>query len=240
MVDHLPREAAEAVLEIATGGNPAVPTVAARDADPFDHPDAQSRFRVMTNVEELERALEFPWEKWSVFLHPTQRQLVERDYGGAARVSGSAGTGKTIVALHRAVHLARENPDARILLTTFSDTLAAALSVKLRALIRNEPRIAERVEVAAISTVTKRLAQAQLGAMTVVADEQVRARLVESASGLDVARFTPAFLWDDPRQLVGKPAREIPTGKQLAQRVFENLVGWSRTQIDTQLYPKND
>ncbi len=240
VVDHLPREAAEAVLEIATGGNPAVPTVAARDADPFDHPDAQSRFRVMTNVEELERALEFPWEKWSVFLHPTQRQLVERDYGGAARVSGSAGTGKTIVALHRAVHLARENPDARILLTTFSDTLAAALSVKLRALIRNEPRIAERVEVAAISTVTKRLAQAQLGAMTVVADEQVRARLVESASGLDVARFTPAFLWDDPRQLVGKPAREIPTGKQLAQRVFENLVGWSRTQIDTQLYPKND
>ena len=56
----------------------------------------------MTNVEELERALEFPWEKWTVFLHPEQRQLVERRYAGPARVSGSAGTGKTIVALHRA------------------------------------------------------------------------------------------------------------------------------------------
>ena len=70
---------------------------------PFDHPDAQRRFRVMTNVEELERALDFPWEKWTVFLHPEQRQWVERDYAGPARVSGSAGTGKTIVALHRAV-----------------------------------------------------------------------------------------------------------------------------------------
>ena len=61
----------------------------------------------MTNVEELERALDFPWEKWTVFLHPEQRQWVERDYAGPARVSGSAGTGKTIVALHRAAHLAR-------------------------------------------------------------------------------------------------------------------------------------
>ena len=76
-------------------------------ANPFDHPDAQRRFRVMTNVEELERALDIPWEKWTVFLHPEQRQWVERDYTGPARVSGSAGTGKTIVALHRAVHLAR-------------------------------------------------------------------------------------------------------------------------------------
>ena len=65
------------------------------------------RFRVMGNVEELERALDFPWEKWTVFLHPDQRELVEREYNGPARVSGSAGTGKTIVALHRVVYLAR-------------------------------------------------------------------------------------------------------------------------------------
>jgi hypothetical protein len=65
------------------------------------HPDAQRRFRVLPNVEELERALDFPWEKWAVFLHPAQRQLVDRSYAGPARVSGSAGTGKTIVALHR-------------------------------------------------------------------------------------------------------------------------------------------
>src|SRR5436189_4216484 len=99
---------------------------------PFDHPDAQRRFRVITNVEELQRALDAPWEKWTVFLHPEQRQWVERDYNGPARVSGSAGTGKTVVALHRAAHLSRTNPGARVLLATFSDPLAHALQSKLR------------------------------------------------------------------------------------------------------------
>ena len=142
LTDHLPAEAAEALLELATGGKPRVPQPAVVTANPFEHPDAQRRFRVMANVEELERALDFPWEKWTVFLHPEQRQWVERDYAGPARVSGSAGTGKTIVALHRAAHLARTHPDARVLLTTFSDTLANALQTKLKRLLGNEPRLA--------------------------------------------------------------------------------------------------
>src|SRR5262249_39445927 len=135
LTDHLPAEAAEALLELATGGKPRMPAPDAAVENPFDHPDAQRRFRVMTNVEELQRALDFPWEKWAVFLHPEQRQWVERDYSGPARVSGSAGTGKTIVALHRAAYLARAHPDARILLTTYSDTLANALKVKLKQLL---------------------------------------------------------------------------------------------------------
>src|SRR5690554_875583 len=91
--------------------------------------------------------LEYPWEKWTVFLHPTQRRLVEREYNGPARISGSAGTGKTVVALHRAAYLARRHPEARILLTTFSETLAQLLRIKLHRLIGNEPRVAERIEV---------------------------------------------------------------------------------------------
>ena len=124
---HLPGEAAEALLSLAVGETPEVAPAVVAGADPFDHPDAQRRFRVMNNVEELERALNYPWDKWAVFLHPAQRELVERSFNGPARVSGSAGTGKTVVALHRAVYLARSNPDARVLLTTFSDTLAHAL-----------------------------------------------------------------------------------------------------------------
>jgi hypothetical protein len=114
LADHLPSEAAEALLELATGGKPPIAPPVATGTDPFDHPDAQRRFRVMHNVEELQRALEYPWEKWTIFLHPAQRQLVERDYGGPARVAGLAGTGKTIVALHRAVFLARTNPEAGV------------------------------------------------------------------------------------------------------------------------------
>ena len=82
LADRLPAEAAEALLELATGGQPQLPQPVARAMHPFDHPDAQRRFRVMSNVEELQRALEFPWDKWSVFLHPEQRQPVERHYTG--------------------------------------------------------------------------------------------------------------------------------------------------------------
>jgi mRNA-degrading endonuclease RelE of RelBE toxin-antitoxin system len=78
LADHLPAEAAEALLELATGGRPRVPPPSTVPVSPFDHPDAQRRFRVMANVEELQRALDFPWDRWIVFLHPDQRDLVER------------------------------------------------------------------------------------------------------------------------------------------------------------------
>ena len=63
LAEHLPAEAAEALLELATGGKPKAATVAAPGSDPFAHPDAQRRFRVMRNVEELERALDYPWDR---------------------------------------------------------------------------------------------------------------------------------------------------------------------------------
>ncbi len=134
VIGHLPQEAQEALLKLAVGEKPEPPAPQPETADPFAHPDAQRRFRVLTNVEELKRALDYPWDKWAVFLHPAQEDLVKRTFNGPARVSGSAGTGKTIVALHRAVHLARENPQSRVLLTTFSKPLANALQRKLNSL----------------------------------------------------------------------------------------------------------
>ena len=156
LAEHLPAEAAEALLELATGGKPQ-PVSMGKVTDPFSHPDAQRRFRVMHGVAELEQALNYPWEKWTIFLHPSQQQWVMRDYAGPARVSGSAGTGKTIVALHRAVTLTREQPDARVWLTTFSDTLAHALQNKINCLISHQPRLAERLEVADMNTMGQRL-----------------------------------------------------------------------------------
>ena len=101
LADHLPAEAAEALLELAVGRTPQSSLPVPAGGDPFSHPDAMRRFRVMNNVEELAAALEYPWERWTVFLHPDQSGIVERNYNGPARVSGSAGTGKTVVALHR-------------------------------------------------------------------------------------------------------------------------------------------
>ena len=140
--------------------------------NPFEHPDAQRRFRVMADIEELTRALEFPWEKWTVFLHPEQKDIVERDYTGPARVSGSAGTGKTIVALHRAVYLARTHPNARVLLTTFSDTLASALTAKLKRLLGSEPRLAERIDVHSINAIGHRLYKSHVGPASIASPRE--------------------------------------------------------------------
>ncbi len=163
LAEHLPGEASEALLELATGGTPQRPVHAAADADPFAHPDAQRRFRVMTNAEELQRALDYPWENWTVFLHPAQRDIVERRDSGPARVSGSAGTGKTIVALHRAVHLARTYGQAKVLLATFSDTLARALRLKLERLLGSEPGVQGRITVSAIDRVGIQVYEAAFG-----------------------------------------------------------------------------
>src|SRR5208337_3486678 len=180
--DHLPSEAGEALLELATGGTPKVPQPVPTGVNPFAHPDALRRFRVMNDTEELERAFAYPWDKWTIFLHPAQRQWVERDYSGPARVSGSAGTGKTIVALHRAVFLARTNPDSRVLLTTFSDALANALQTNLRRLISNEPRLGERLEVHAMNAVAARLYEQHFGRPKIASRDVIRRCLADAAA----------------------------------------------------------
>ena len=240
LADHLPSEAAEALLDLATGVTPQLPLPAAVGTDPFEHPDAQRRFRVMSNVEELERALDYPWEKWTVFLHPAQRQLVERDFSGPARVSGTAGTGKTIVALHRAVFLARSNPDSRVLLTTFSDTLSNALRSKLRALISNEPRIGERLEVHSMNAIGLRLYELNVGRPQIVSRDLIAELLDEAASISDGNRFSSNFLiaeweqvvdawqlstWEDYRDVVrlGRRTRLPEAQRTVLWSIFERV-----------------
>jgi len=202
LASHLPAEAAEALLDLATGVTPKVAQPAAPGGDPFEHPDAQRRFRVMSNLEELERALNYPWDKWTVFLHPAQRQLVERGYSGPARVSGSAGTGKTIVALHRAVFLVRAHSDARVLLATFSDTLANALHAKLRRLISNEPALGERLEVYSMNTLGRRLYELNFGRPKIASREDLRRLIEEAAHAVPGNRFSTHFLMTEWEQVV--------------------------------------
>ncbi len=199
---HLPEEAGEALLQIAAGETPQPALLVPAGGDPFDHPDAMRRFRVFGDIEELAQALEYPWDKWAVFLHPAQRAIVERDYNGPARVSGSAGTGKTIVALHRAVHLARKNPDARVLLTTFSETLANALRDRLRVLISSQPRLAERVEIYAIDALAERLYRLNVGPPSFAPETQIRDLIEEAAANEEGSKFTTGFMLTEWAQVV--------------------------------------
>jgi hypothetical protein len=200
--DHLPREAAEALLELATGGKPEPAPKAIVGADPFQHPDAMRRFRVMRDVEELARAMDFPWEKWTIFLHPAQRALVARTFNGPARVAGSAGTGKTIVALHRAAFLARTNPDRRVLIATFSEPLANALRTKLRRLIGNEPLLGERIEVHSLNSICRRLYELNVGQIALATGDELKSVLRDAAMSAKDGKFSPQFLFSEWQDVV--------------------------------------
>jgi len=202
LTDHLPAEAAEALLELATGGKPLVLTPALPDENPFAHPDAQRRFRTMANFEELERALEYAWDKWTIFLHPTQQGLVEKSYSGPARVSGSAGTGKTIVALHRAVHLAKTNPENRVLLTTFSPILSNALKSRLRKLISNEPALNERIDVYPINDIGIKLYKTHIGVPHLIESKELAVLVQSSSKNVTEHKFSQRFLLSEWEQVV--------------------------------------
>jgi UvrD-like helicase C-terminal domain/AAA domain len=202
VIGHLPQEAQEALLKLAVGERPETPQPAPAEADPFAHPDALRRFRVFTNADELRRALDYPWEKWAVFLHPSQLTLVERNYSGPARVSGSAGTGKTVVALQRAAHLARVHPRETVLLTTFSKALAGALQVKLRSLTASEPTLASRIVVKAISDVGLDLYAERFGPPRLATAVEIEDSLTAAAAEVEGHSFSKRFLLGEWREVV--------------------------------------
>ena len=111
-------------------------------------PESQAEFMVITDDELLEAMLAAPMEQWRVFLHPSQRRLVERDWSGPVRVLGGAGTGKTVVAMHRARWLAQqlcEQPGTRVLFTTFTRNLATDIRSNLTKIC--SPQELQRLEV---------------------------------------------------------------------------------------------
>lgn len=204
LFDLLPAEAAEALYDHATGGKledhiarPAEP-----GANPFTHPDAQRRFRVLDNIEELQAALDSPFEKWAVFLHPAQRELAEKRATGPTRATGSAGTGKTIVALHRAVHLAKADLAAQVLLTTFSKPLAQALEKKRDILTEAAPGLRQRITVRPLDQAAIELYTRQFGQPNRATPSQIRA-LVAGAGKLGLGgSMTPQFLFEEWEELV--------------------------------------
>jgi hypothetical protein len=94
---------------------------------------SKKTFVIVEGEDELEAIMSEPLEKWRIFLHPTQRKVVNKTFSGPARVLGGAGTGKTVVAMHRAKKLAAEmEPGKRILFTTYTKNLAEDIKVNLK------------------------------------------------------------------------------------------------------------
>lgn len=119
------------------------------DTDDFQAALARLQTRagifVPADERELNAMMNASLEKWRVFLHPSQRSLVEGDKNGAVRVLGGAGTGKTVAAMHRAKWLAqRVAAENKILLTTFTRNLAQDISHNLKTICGDE---LDRIEV---------------------------------------------------------------------------------------------
>lgn len=152
----LPDEAFEALFLFAAG-EPYEKIVAELEAGAVDTSDygaaleritTKRHFVVITDDSDLDALLSEPLERWRVFLHPSQRKLVERDWSGPIRVTGGAGTGKTVVAMHRAAYLARRYghlPGKPVVFTTFTRTLAEDIQQHLQQLCT--PRELEKIQV---------------------------------------------------------------------------------------------
>jgi len=127
--EKLPDDVAERLFDLAAGELVTPPAPVAPSHPTLEAADTQRRFFVVEDAEGLAAALEAPMERWIGFLHPSQRDLVERKFGGPAKVSGSAGTGKTVVAMHRARARARQGDS--VLLTSYVTTLCENISRNL-------------------------------------------------------------------------------------------------------------
>ena len=111
--------------------------------------ESKAEFLVITDDDELEAMLAAPLEQWRVFLHPSQRRLIERNWSGPVRVLGGAGTGKTVVAMHRARWLAQQliksESSGRVLFTTYTRNLSTDIRSSLAKIC--SPAELQRLEV---------------------------------------------------------------------------------------------
>jgi Cdc6-like AAA superfamily ATPase len=161
-----------------------------------------SRITLITGPEELADILDKPFAAWRVFLHPSQRRVAYRvSYHGPAQVSGGPGTGKTVVALHRVKHLLSRSPDTRVLLTTYTNGLAATLRENLTQLL-DDARQLDRVEVTTVNAYAHRTVRALSGRVPApIGDAEERAvwRRIRGQLGLP---WTERFLAQEHRQVI--------------------------------------
>jgi len=161
------------------------------------------RIVVVDGPDELMSVFERPLDLWRVYLHPTQQLLVEKNFSGPARVTGGPGTGKTVVALHRAHRLAERN-DGRVLLTTFTSTLAAALNTGLILLAESpgrDPNARKQIDLLHIDKLANQMVREERGHLTIL-DERQQDGLWQEVIDERGAGFTATFLSQEWREVV--------------------------------------
>jgi hypothetical protein len=220
---YLPQEAFEALYLIAAGydldrairESSRPPIAAPKPVDTTDFaaalekPATRRQFRLVGSEDELVEMLDASLDKWRVFLHPNQEAIVRTNYRGPARVLGGAGTGKTVVAMHRARHLAKLYPGEKILFTAFNRNLAANISGLLDTLCGPERA---RIDVANVHSWAVKYAGTRWGTVTIVsppqADECWKVALGQGRAALGWTQTDYEGEWDDVVQFHGVTSRD--------------------------------
>ncbi|WLQ63631.1 UvrD-helicase domain-containing protein [Streptomyces glycanivorans] len=173
--------------------------------------NTSARIRLVTGPDELEEMLEKPFDAWRVFLHPSQRRVAYRtSYRGPVQVTGGPGTGKTVAALHRVKHLLGRREDGRVLLTTYTNALAAGLRQMLGLLLDEDEELLARVDVTTVDAYANGIVRAKSGiAPKPVGDREQRQLWEKAVKQLDLP-FTSQFLAQEYRHVVlGQDLRDL-------------------------------
>ncbi|GAA0953589.1 3'-5' exonuclease [Actinocorallia libanotica] len=172
------------------------------EIDPDDLVAAAERMptkvALVRGSDELMALLDKPFAYWRVYLHPTQYEVAHVPYGGPAQVIGGPGTGKTVVALHRARNLARNG--GRVLLTTFTSTLADSLKENLL-LLEPDPEVIARIDVRTVDAVAHRVVFDHAGRFPILKDTEERDawRRIVRRRKVD---FNETFIAEEWRQVI--------------------------------------
>lgn len=170
-----------------------------------------ARIRLVTGARELEEVLEKPFAAWRVFLHPSQRRVAYRtSYGGPVQVSGGPGTGKTVAALHRVRHLLGARADSRILLTTYTNALAAGLREMLGLLLDHDEALLARVDVTTVDAWANGIVRTRSAAVPRPLGDREQRQVWEKTVKQLGLPFTAQFLAQEYRHVVlGQNLRDL-------------------------------
>jgi superfamily I DNA/RNA helicase len=207
---HLPEDASEMLYLLAAGytlmeaieeADRAKKAVAKVDTEDFTQAlarnETQRTFKIVEGEDELERMIDAPLEQWRVFLHPSQRKLVRMKSNGPVRVLGGAGTGKTVVLMHRANYLLNNIFTAesdRILVTTYTRNLALDLESNLKNLCGRD---AGRLDVINLHGWAKRFMSSKGHSFKLINDAQKKKLMQDAVNQADSLEFDLPFYLDE-------------------------------------------
>jgi hypothetical protein len=220
----LPEDQLEVLQYLAEGFSPeevyrdvvAVRRPADAPAEPMEDlatviANTSARIRLVTGPQELEEILEKPFDAWRVFLHPSQRRVAYRtSYAGPVQVTGGPGTGKTVAALHRVKHLLGRRQDSRILLTTYTNALAAGLRDMLDLLLESDEDLLARVDVTTVDAYAHKIVRAKTPSAPHPMGDRDQRQLWEKVVKQLGLPFTAQFLAQEYRHVVlGQNLRDL-------------------------------